>query len=199
MKSRLLLLSCLRSILLCGFLCLFCLPVSAQYRVSASLLKPESLARGAFVLHLSDSLMSDSTKTQPMSLAFKSPATAVLLSALLPGAGQIYTGRYWKVPIILGFGGYFGTQWFRMNDRYANARSQYQESVLAGENNDQENAQLLYERDFYRDQRDRFAFYFAIAYLLNIVDAYVGASLYNFDVGDNLSGGASVKISIPLY
>ncbi|MBF8293541.1 MAG: hypothetical protein HW389_86 [Bacteroidetes bacterium] len=198
MKSRSLLLSCLRSILLCGLLCQVFLPASAQYRVSASLLKPEPLPQGTLFIHMSDSLKADSTKTQPMPLALKSPATAVLLSAVLPGAGQIYTGRYWKVPIILGFGGYFGTQWFRMNDRYANARSKYQESVLAGENKDQGNAQLLYERDFYRDQRDRFAFYFAITYLLNLVDAYVGASLYNFDVGDNLSGGASLKISIPL-
>jgi Family of unknown function (DUF5683) len=199
MKSRLLLLSCLRSILLCGLLCQFCLPVSAQYSVSASLLKSESSPQGSLFLHLSDSLKAESAKTRPMSVALKSPSTAILLSAVLPGAGQIYTGRYWKVPIILGFGGYFGTQWFRMNDRYSNARSLYQESVLAGENKGQGNAQLLYERDFYRDQRDRFAFYFAITYLLNIVDAYVGASLYNFDVGDNLSGGASVKISIPLH
>lgn len=198
MKSRLLLLSCLRSILLCGLLCQVFLPAAAQYRVSASLLKSESSPQGMLFLHQADSLKADSTKSQPMSLALKSPSTAVLLSAVLPGAGQIYTGRYWKVPIILGFGGYFGTQWFRMNDRYANARAQYQESVLAGENKGQGNAQLLYERDFYRDQRDRFAFYFAITYLLNIVDAYVGASLYNFDVGDNLSGGASLKIRIPL-
>lgn len=199
MKSRLLLLSCLRSVLLCGLLCQVYLPASAQYRVSASLLKHESFPQGTLFLHLSDSLKADSMKMHPMPLAPKSPATAVLLSAVLPGAGQIYTGRYWKVPLILGFGGYFGTQWFRMNDRYAGARSQYQESVLAGENKGQGNAQFLYERDFYRDQRDRFAFYFAITYLLNLVDAYVGASLYNFDVGDNLSGGASLKISIPLH
>jgi hypothetical protein len=86
-----------------------------------------------------------------------------------------------------------------MNDRYTQARSKYQESVLAGENKGQGNERFLYERDFYRDERDRFAFYFALTYLLNIVDAYVGASLYNFDVGDNLSVGASLKISIPLH
>lgn len=199
MKSRLLLLSCLRLILLCGLLCQVVLPASAQYRVSASLLKPDPLPQGTLFTPLSDSLTADSTKTRPRPLALKSPATAVLLSAVVPGAGQIYTGRYWKVPLILGFGGYFGTQWFRMNDRYAQARSKYQESVLAGENKGQGNERFLYERDFYRDERDRFAFYFAITYLLNIVDAYVGASLYNFDVGDNLSGGASLKISIPLY
>jgi hypothetical protein len=132
-------------------------------------------------------------------LAIKSPTTAIILSAVLPGAGQIYTGRYWKVPIILGFGGYFAYEWVRMNDHYTQSRSSYQASVSAGENNGQGNPQLLYERDFYHDERDRFAFYLAITYLLNIVDAYVGASLYNFDVGDNLGGGTSVKISVPIH
>ena len=70
--------------------------------------------------------------------------------------------------------------------------------MQSGENKGQGDAQLLYERDFYHDERDRFAFYLAITYLLNIVDAYVGASLYNFDVGDNLGGGTSVKISVPI-
>lgn len=84
-----------------------------------------------------------------------------------------------------------------MNDHYAQARTKYDESVKPGVNNGQGDAQLLYERDFYHDERDRFAFYFAITYLLNLVDAYVGGSLYTFDVGDNL-GATSVRISIPI-
>ena len=170
-------------------------PADAQERVSAVLFKPAPLPQESFFLHLPDSLKGDSASVQILNS--KSPTTAVLLSAVLPGAGQIYTGRYWKVPLILGFGGYFGTQWFRMNDHYAQARTHYDESVKAGVNKGQGDAQLLYERDFYHDERDRFAFYFAITYLLNLVDAYVGASLYSFDVGDNL-GGTSVKISVPI-
>ena len=85
-----------------------------------------------------------------------------------------------------------------MNDHYKQSRTKYDESVKAGDNNGQGDAQFLYERDFYHDERDRFAFYFAITYLLNLVDAYVGASLYSFEVGDNL-GSTSVKISIPIH
>lgn len=78
----------------------------------------------------------------------------MLLSAVLPGAGQIYTGRYWEVPLILGFGVYFTNEWFRMQDHYKSSRAAFQASVLNGENNGLGNAQLLYERDFYHDERD---------------------------------------------
>jgi len=85
-----------------------------------------------------------------------------------------------------------------MNDHYKQSRALYSTSVENKINNGQGDPQLLYERDFYHDERDRFAFYFAITYLLNLVDAYVGASLYGFEVGDNL-GSTSVKISIPIH
>jgi hypothetical protein len=41
-------------------------------------------------------------------------------------------------------------------------------------------------RDFYRRQRDTFGWYMAIAYLVNVLDAYVDASLYGFEVSPNL-------------
>ena len=43
----------------------------------------------------------------------KSPTTAVLLSAVLPGAGQFYNESYWKIPIIGGLVGYFGYEYFQ--------------------------------------------------------------------------------------
>lgn len=117
------------------------------------------------------------------------------LSALVPGAGQVYTGRYWKIPIIWGAGIYFGSIWNRANTLYKDARDRYQASLQGGGTGD---AQARYERDFYRDERDRFAFYLAITYALNIIDAYVGASLYNFDVSDDLGGNARLQLKIPI-
>ena len=90
------------------------------------------------------------------------------------------------------------SKWLKANDLYLSARGKYQQSVERGENGGQGSAQFLYERDFYRDERDKFAFYFALTYLLNIVDAYVGASLYNFEVTDNLGGGAALRLSVPI-
>lgn len=126
----------------------------------------------------------------------KSTTLAMALSAVVPGAGQIYTGRYWNIPIIWGAGIYFGSIWNRANNLYKDARDRYQASLRAGGAGD---AQARYERDFYRDERDRFAFYIAITYALNIVDAYVGASLYHFDVSDDLGGNAKLRMSIPIY
>jgi len=54
-------------------------------------------------------------------------------------------------------------------------------------------------RDFYKDQRDSFGWYFLILYLVNIADAYVDASLSGFDVGTNLGfrGGPPGNAALP--
>jgi hypothetical protein len=171
--------------------------VNAQYKVSSALLKAGTARGESGALASEDTVLIDSTKALRLSSSTKSPGTAVLLSAILPGAGQVYTGRYWKVPIVLGFCGYFAYEVTKLNDSYKSAQRNYSESVNKGENNGQGSAQLIYERDFYRDERDRFGFYFLLTYLLNIVDAYVDASLFDFDVGDNLTGGTALKIRIP--
>jgi hypothetical protein len=115
----------------------------------------------------------------------KSAGKAVLLSALLPGLGQIYTKSYWKLPIIWGLGGYYIYGWFKNNNRYHDYRDQYLNSI--NPSNPQGNLEVKNIRDFYRNQRDSFAWYFGILYLANLVDAYVTASLYDFDVSDDLS------------
>ncbi len=184
--------------LFCGLLSL-CFPLSllhAQDDVKSALIDARRSYYPVASMNLSgaDSLKPDTIVVLRQS---KSPLTAVLLSALLPGAGQIYTERYWKVPLILGFGAYFVRQWVRADDLYENARERYRLSVERGENGGQGDGQVLYERDFYRDERDRFGFYIALTYLLNILDAYVGASLYDFDVDDSLNG-VSLRVQIPL-
>ena len=182
----------------CALVVMLSVFVNAQYKVSSALFKPGSTQAEVFFAAGEDTVRTDSTHVLRPMIDAKSPGTAVLLSAILPGAGQVYTGRYWKVPIVLGFLGYFGYEVVKQNDQYVSARTHYAASVASGENNGQGNAQLLYERDFYRDERDRFGFYFLLAYLLNIVDAYVDASLFNFDVGDNLTGATTLKISVPI-
>jgi hypothetical protein len=119
----------------------------------------------------------------------KSPWLAVGLSAVLPGAGQIYDESYWKAPIIWGVGGYWISQWISLNGKYGDFRDLYAKSIqLTGSGN--ENDRRL--RDFYRDERDRFAWFLGALYFLNLVDAYVGAHLYDFDVGPQLSANGRV-------
>ncbi len=127
----------------------------------------------------------------------KSATLAMLMSMVLPGAGQVYAHRYITIPIIWGFGYYFAKAWNDQNNRY----HQWSDSVSASVQRDTlgKGSDLFRSiRDFYRDDRDRFAFYIAITYILNIVDAYVGASLYSFDVSENLGGSAKIRFRIPL-
>jgi hypothetical protein len=115
----------------------------------------------------------------------KSTSLAMGLSALLPGAGQVYNGSYWKVPVIVGLGIYFVSYWLDNNRRYLDNRDQYAASITATAPSGDKH--LLAVREFYKDERDTFMWYFLILYFANIADAYVDASLYDFNVGDDLS------------
>jgi hypothetical protein len=108
----------------------------------------------------------------------KSPWVAVLRSALLPGLGQIYNESYWKAPIIWGISGWIIHNWIVNNNLYRDYRDRYLESVLSGS----ENSNYKLYREFYKDQRDLFAIYLGLTYFLNLVDAYVNAQLFSFDV-----------------
>ena len=115
----------------------------------------------------------------------KSPGLAMLLSAVLPGAGQFYNQSYWKVPIVTGLGVFFASRWLQYNRNVIENRDAYQASLatVPGGNN-----RFLVARDFYKDQRDSYTWYFLLLYLINIADAYVDASLFDFNVSGDLSG-----------
>lgn len=110
----------------------------------------------------------------------KSPTTAVLLSAVLPGAGQFYNQSYWKIPIVAALVGYFGYEYFRQNNLYKDKRDEYIATQTPSNPNGDLNLKAL--REFYRGQRDDFVWYFTIVYVINLVDAYIDAHLFDFDV-----------------
>jgi hypothetical protein len=128
----------------------------------------------------------------------KSGSLAMLLSAVLPGAGQVYAHRYYTIPIFWGFGAYFASVAVKANNQYEDYRGKFSESVRLDSIAKQGNQNLLSARDFYHDQRDEFILYLGLTYILNIVDAYVGATLYDFDVSDELGGSAKIQIRVPL-
>ncbi len=107
----------------------------------------------------------------------KSSTKSMLLSAVFPSAGQIYNESYWKVPVIVGLGSYFVYNWNDANNSYLDFRTKYKQT---------QSLQYKNAKDFYRNERDRFAWYFFVLYVANIADAYVGAELYSFDVNENL-------------
>ena len=128
----------------------------------------------------------------------KSTKLAMLLSAALPGAGQMYVERYLTIPLIWGFGVYFYNEMSRAGGLYQDYRDLFSQSILADTVSGLGNSNLRTIRDFYRDERDRFAIYLGLTYLLNIVDAYVGASLYGFDVSEDLGGNTKLNLRIAI-
>lgn len=118
----------------------------------------------------------DSINQSQIFVMQKSPWGAVVRSAVLPGWGQIYNESYWKVPIVWGVMGWFVYNWVDNNNNYIDYKNLY---ILTGNSLD------LEYRNFYRDQRDEFAIYFALTYFLTLVDAYVDAHLFDFSVGEN--------------
>ena len=126
----------------------------------------------------------------------KSPQGAMLRSALIPGWGQWYNEEYVKVPVMFGvFAGIgFVANWYHV--KYDDYRSRYISSSLRLQNDPllESNTVFMREhkfnktaREFYRDNRDVYLFYLVLAYFLNIVDAYVDAQLFGFDVDGPLS------------
>lgn len=106
------------------------------------------------------------------------PKKATLYSAILPGAGQFYNKKYWKIPILytgIGITAYF------MADNLKNIKRLRSELNAGGDPN------LIISLDKYKEWRDWSYVTFALIYALNIVDANVDAHLAHFDVGDDLS------------
>lgn len=118
----------------------------------------------------------------------KSPKKAALYSAILPGAGQIYTKKYWKVPIV--YGGLITSVYFidENNKQYKN----YKEAALLSYETGEDQLGYTYSelktlKEHYRRNRDVSYFSFIGVYILNIVDASVNAHLFSFDVSDDIS------------
>lgn len=153
-----------------------------------SLKESKSLNNGNMKNH--EIIKIDSQKKTTGNVKFKmkkDPWKAVLYSALLPGAGQFYNQSYWKIPVIIGLGGYFVYGWIDNNNQYQDYKQKYSNSQTAS--NPYGNQQLLNLRNYYQDQRDNFIIYSSILYLVNLIDAYVDAQLFDFDVSDNVSFG----------
>ena len=112
----------------------------------------------------------------------KLPWSAVLRSAILPGWGQYYNESYWKIPIVWGVVGFCVYGWIFYQNNYIDFRDKYRESLI---NNSGLSSAYLRSREFYKDHRDLFAVYVGLTYFLNLVDAYVDAHLFDFDVSEN--------------
>ncbi len=117
---------------------------------------------------------------------------AALYSAILPGSGQVYNKKYWKVPII--YAG-FGTLYYFIRTNNSEFKK-FQSALIVRNDNDSNTVDdfprlsdqdLTVRKDYYRRNRDLSYILAGVLYTLNIIDAYVDSQLMDFDVSDNLS------------
>jgi len=153
----------------------------------------------------SDSTLVDGPRENYGKVFTPNPTRAVWLSALFPGLGQIYNRRYWKLPLVIGgfMGLGYGASWNNMmlrdytraytdimdNDPSTNSYMDFfppntDESTL---NKSWLERTLKSRKDYYRRNRDLCVISMIGVYLLAMVDAYVDASLSNFDISPDLS------------
>ncbi len=133
------------------------------------------------------------------------PKRALWLAIILPGAGQIYNRKYWKLPIV--YGGFLGCAYaMRWNNQMYLDYSQAYLDIMDNDPKTESYSKFLHlgteinssnierykevfrsRRDRYRRWRDLSFFVMLGVYALSIVDAYVDASLSTFDISDDLS------------
>ena len=140
----------------------------------------------------------DLTKFKP------DPIRAMWIGLVLPGAGQIYNRKYWKLPIV--YGGFLGCVYaLTWNNQMFSDYSQAYLDITDSDPNTKSYEKMLPPRysiegkeerfqgifkskkDTFRRYRDLSIFAFAGVYLLSVIDAYVDAELSTFDISRDLS------------
>ena len=155
------------------------------------------------------SIMIDSTKQVKLPRDWSTwkpnPQRALCLALVLPGAGQIYNRKYWKLPIFYGgfMGCIYALTWNNMmykdysqayldlmdTDPSTNSYNKFLHlGVEITEANENRFKQIFKNRkDKYRRWRDMSIFVMIGVYALSVIDAYVDAELSEFDISKDLS------------
>jgi hypothetical protein len=122
------------------------------------------------------------------------PRKALLLAAIVPGLGQAYNKKYWKIPLVYGGAYMLGSQIHKFNAGYTLFRSYLFYNLQHGladptginPTTGAQTQQIRRVVDRARRERDFYVIMVGALYLLQIVDAHVDAHLKEFDLNPNL-------------
>lgn len=153
-------------------------------------------------------------KPAQIKMEFKPDPKKAVLMALVPGLGQIYNRKFWKLPIVYGglMGCMYAVTWNNRN--YQDYSTAYKDIMMDAEEpnrpveefhtswqdflgvgydpkewvtNTNFQTQLKNRKDYYRRYRDLSIIITVGVYALSIIDAYVDAQLFDFDISPDLS------------
>ncbi|MFZ1749121.1 MAG: DUF5683 domain-containing protein [Saprospiraceae bacterium] len=114
------------------------------------------------------------------------PGRAALYSLIIPGGGQVYNKKWWKVPLALGVDG--GLTYVLISNRnsYKTSQAAYIEALAQDPVPPQVNT-LKEQRNFYRKWSEYAWIWLIAGHLFTVVDAYVDRHLIDFDVSQDIS------------
>ena len=150
---------------------------------------------------IKDSSATKKSKVDTTKKKIYDPKVAARRSAIIPGWGQIYNKKYWKLPLVyggLGVTGYIFVNNIKIYKEYKfaySARIKAQPPTLdSTDYNELDNIYKVLSPNSIRSARDEFRRYvdysaliFILLWGLNVVDATVDAHLKNFDISPDLS------------
>ena len=138
-----------------------------------------------------------SAYSQEFKLKEHSPKKASIYSAIMPGAGQVYNKKYWKIPIVYAALG--STVYFTYDN--GQKYKQYRDAFLLRQDGEKDeydgiysDSQLITIMAYYERNKELSIIMTVAVYILNIVDASVDAHLFDFDVSEDLSLNTTPKL-----
>ena len=148
-------------------------------------------------LSIKDTILEDSKRSLRLKRLINDPLTpskAAFYSAVLPGLGQAYLGKAWKIPIIYSAIG-ASLYYFDLNNKEMNEYRNAYKRRLNGFFDDRflelaipiSTEQLLLGMEFHKNYRDIALVLAVLSYMLNILEANVSAHLLQFNVSEDLS------------
>ncbi|SMG32498.1 hypothetical protein SAMN05661096_02037 [Marivirga sericea] len=143
---------------------------------------------------------SEDIETFQMKDSTHSPRLAALYSAIVPGMGQFYNQKYWKIPIVYALGALAASQIKSNHQNYVLFRNVYFNIRNGNDEQIEDYLQLFNEEaaerrlESYERDRDYWIILAGLFYVLNIVDATVDAHLREFNINEDLS--LNIKPSI---
>lgn len=121
------------------------------------------------------------------------PSRAAFYSAVVPGLGQIFNKKYWKLPLVYGAIGTPVYFYVDNHKKYKEYRDEYKRRLRGIVNEDDptfgrlDDDRVIQGQRFYQRNRDLSLVIAAGFYILNIVDANIDAHLMQFNVSDKLT------------
>ena len=181
-----------------------CTPVLQAQEEEIVLVTDTIVTDSASLLTISDNLMKSIQRQRKLQAFKPDPIRSMWLGLVLPGAGQFYNRKYWKLPIV--YGGFLGCVYaLTWNGQMLSDYSQAYLDITDSDPNTKSYEKMLPPRyditgkeerfkgifkskkDTFRRFRDLSIFAFGGVYLLSVIDAYVDAELSTFDISHDLS------------